>query len=492
MGARACPRGRTSPSRTPCGPRPAPPSGASPRDRIRGHCSRATRARSSGGPRRMRGPGSGRPSVDRGPEVLKVRDDDLLPAALQELDRRLDLRAHTSRRELARGQVLLRLCDRHAVEGLLRRLAEIQRDLRDVRRDREMLPSERPREDRGREVLVDHRLDADEARAPPDDGDAASTCGDHDAAVAVPDEPRDDVLLDDVQGMRRRHDAPPPAPLVEHHLPAFRALHDDLVLPGVVRPDRLRRIRERRVVGVDEDLRDDARDVTFDASVGELVPERLREQVPDLRLALRAADIEGHRGHEMAGLLVLHEDVADLGPIAVRHDHVVPGLDELRETRRRPLDAPALARRIRGFACGEERVPADCHDDLLHIRLRAEGPRYFAESIRTFGRRYQLEEASDTYDRRASSSESARSHRGGTVTISRPVRMRAFPWPRTISGRRSGSCAPRSRRSAPPSPTWRGRTPSSWPTWTGSRTYPAATSGSSTCTRSTARSRRTS
>src|SRR6266581_1279693 len=391
-------------------------------------------------------------SVDRGPEVLEVRDDDLLPASLEELDRRVDLGAHAPGRKLAGGQVLLRLRDRHAIEGPLRRLPEIQRDLRHVRRDREMLPSQRPREDRGREVLVDHRLDADEARALPDDGDAASARGDHDAAVAVPDEPRDDVFLDDVQGTRRRHDAPPPAPLVEDHLPALRAFHDDLVLAGVVRPDRLRRIRERRVVGVDEDLRDDAGDVAVDASIRELVPQRLREQVPDLRLALRAAAGEGHRGDEMAALLVLHEDVADLGPVAVRHDEVVARLDELRESRRRQLDAPALARRVRGLARGEECVPANRHDDLLHVRLRAEGPRYFAESIRTFGRRYQLEEAGDTYDWPASSSGSARSHRGGTVTISRPVRMRAFPWPRTISGRRSGSCAPRSRRSAPPSP----------------------------------------
>src|SRR6266581_4563647 len=311
-------------------------------------------------------------SVDRGPEVLEVRDDDLLPASLEELDRRLDLRAHAPGRELAGGQVLLRLRDRHAIEGPLSRLPEIQGDLRHVRRDREMLPSERPREDRGREVLVDHRLDADEARSPPDDGDTASARGDHDAAVAVPDEPRDDVLLDDVQGLRRRHDAPPPAALVEHHLPALRALHDDL-------------------------------DLALDASVHELVPQRLREQVPDLRLALRAADVEGHRGHEMAALLVLHEDVADLGPVAVRHDEVVARLDELRESRRRPLDAPPLARRVRGFARREERVPADRHDDSLHVRLRAEGPRYFAESIRTFGRCYQLEEAGDTYDCRASS-----------------------------------------------------------------------------------------
>src|SRR6266540_1270271 len=274
---------------------------------------------------------SARLSVDRGPEVLEVRDDDPLPASLEELDRRLDLRAHAPGRELARGQVLLRFGDRHAVEGLLRRLAEIQRDLRHVCRDHEMLPSQPPREDRGREVLVDYRLDADETTAPPDDGNAASTRGDHDAAVAV-----------------------------------------------------------------HEDLRDDARDVAFDAPVRELVPQRLREEVPDLRLALRAADVERHRRNEMTRLLVLHEDVADLGPVAVRDDQVVPRLDELRETRRRPLNAPALARRIRGFARREERVPTNRHDNLLHVRLRAEGPHYFAESIRTFGRRYQLEEAADS------------------------------------------------------------------------------------------------
>src|SRR5207245_7680928 len=99
---------------------------------------------------------------DRGDEMLEVREDRVLPAVLQESDDGLDLRAHAAGWELTVREVFLRLGDRHAIEELLARLAEIQGDLGDVRRDHEVLPSDRLREHGRRMVLVNDGLDADE------------------------------------------------------------------------------------------------------------------------------------------------------------------------------------------------------------------------------------------------------------------------------------------------------------------------------------------
>src|SRR5439155_26127573 len=98
--------------------------------------------------------------------------------------------------------------------------------------------------------------------------------------------------LYDVDGpWRLDHSAPTPS-LVVHHLPALRFLHDDLVLSRVVRPDRLRGVRERGILHADEDLGDHAGDTALDAAGGEFVPQGLREQVADLGLALRPAHVK--------------------------------------------------------------------------------------------------------------------------------------------------------------------------------------------------------
>src|SRR2546425_174015 len=162
--------------------------------------------------------------------VLEVGEARMLPAVLEELDDRLDLRAHAPRRELALGEVLFRLRDRHSIEEPLVRLAEIQGDLGDVRRDHEVLPSDRFRQDGGREVLVDHRLDADQLAILADDRDPTATRRDHDTSFAVAAERAADLLLDNVHRPRGRDDSPPASALVVHHLPTFRFLHEDFVV----------------------------------------------------------------------------------------------------------------------------------------------------------------------------------------------------------------------------------------------------------------------
>src|SRR3989475_2069813 len=229
--------------------------------------------------------------LDSEAEMLEVRDHRVFAAGLEELDDGLDLRPHAARRELPLREVLPRFGGREPVEEPLARLAEVEGYPRDVRRDHEVLPPDRPREHRGGEILVNHRLDADELAVPPDDRDASAARRDNDPSVALAHAPPEDVFLDDVNGPRGGHDAAPAAPFVVHHLPAFRLLDDDLVFPRIVGADRFRRVRESGVLRVDEHLGHDADDIALDLAGRELVAQRLRQDVAYLRLALRAADV---------------------------------------------------------------------------------------------------------------------------------------------------------------------------------------------------------
>jgi hypothetical protein len=264
--------------------------------------------------------------------------------------------------------VLLCLPDRETLEELLGRLPEIQGDLRHVRRDHEMGPTDRPGEDRSREVFVDHGFHPDELFPTAYDRDAATARRDDDPALAVCQEPTDLVGLDDLEGSGRGDDPAPPAPLVVHHLPALGLLHDDLVFAGVVWPDRFRRIRECGIVRIDEDLGEDARDPAVEAAGIELIPQGLGHQVADLRLALRAAHVERHGRDQVSGFLVLEEDVPDLRAVPVGQDHLVALLHEIGEADARRLDPTALADHVAGFARGHEGVAANGHDELRHPR----------------------------------------------------------------------------------------------------------------------------
>src|SRR5437660_7572878 len=101
-------------------------------------------------------------SADRRDEVREIRDHDVFPAVLEEVDPGLDLRSHATGGKLSRSKVLLRLRDREPIQEPLGRLPEIQRDLGHVRRDHEVRPPDRAGQCRGCKILVDYGLDADE------------------------------------------------------------------------------------------------------------------------------------------------------------------------------------------------------------------------------------------------------------------------------------------------------------------------------------------
>src|SRR5437660_2923109 len=239
-------------------------------------------------------------SADGRDELREIRDHDVFPAVLEEVDPGLDLRSHATGGKLSRSQVLLRLRDREPVQEPLGGLREIQRDLGHVRRDHEVRPPDRTGQGRGCQILVDYGLDADELAVSTDDRDAAATRGDDEPALAVRDSPADLLRFDDLDGPRGGDYTAPTAALVVHHLPALCFLHDDLVLSAVVWTDWLRRVRERGIIRADEDLGDYAGDTTLDAPGGEFVLQGLREQVADLGLAFRPAHVERHRGDDVA------------------------------------------------------------------------------------------------------------------------------------------------------------------------------------------------
>src|SRR5687767_11026228 len=70
-------------------------------------------------------------AAEGGERLVEMGDDAAPAAALQEIDRRLDLRAHAAGGEMARGVERLHLGKRDTVEPALIGLAEIHRDLRD-------------------------------------------------------------------------------------------------------------------------------------------------------------------------------------------------------------------------------------------------------------------------------------------------------------------------------------------------------------------------
>ena len=106
--------------------------------------------------------------------MVEVGHDRTLAASFEERDRRLDLRAHVSGRELAFGEELLRLGHREPIEEPLRRRAEIDRDLRDVACDDEVRPTESARQDRRGPVR---------ARSP-----SVPPCASHTDEPAAPDD----------------------------------------------------------------------------------------------------------------------------------------------------------------------------------------------------------------------------------------------------------------------------------------------------------------
>jgi len=93
----------------------------------------------------------------------------------------------------------------------------------------------------------------------------------------------------------------------------------------VVGADELRRVAERRILSPDPRERQDRDDRALHAAFEEHVADGDLKQVPDLTLAFRATDVQGHRiDHVLSGLL-LQQDPSHLRPVAVGDDDLPAG-----------------------------------------------------------------------------------------------------------------------------------------------------------------------
>ena len=179
--------------------------------------------------------------------------------------------------------------------------APVEVDRVGVGRDHEQVGVEVLREHRRAAVLVDDRLHAHEGAGVAVVGevelllrqvhrrDASAAGADHDRARLEQLLDRPD--LEDALGQRRGHHAAPVLAVLLDR-PALLGREPPRDVLGVDRPDELRGVLHRRVVGVDLGHREDRGDRLLERHH---VAELLLDQVADHPLGLRAEDVEGVR-----------------------------------------------------------------------------------------------------------------------------------------------------------------------------------------------------
>jgi hypothetical protein len=121
------------------------------------------------------------PASPRSLQLLRQTDDHLPTPSAQKFDGRFDLWPHTAGEELASREVVLRLCHAEPSQRSSSGAGKIEVDAIDVGQDEERFRLQFAGEQTAGEVLVDHRLDTEEAaiRAA-DNGHAATAHGDRD------------------------------------------------------------------------------------------------------------------------------------------------------------------------------------------------------------------------------------------------------------------------------------------------------------------------
>ncbi|MNR03388.1 hypothetical protein D3C85_1192780 [compost metagenome] len=241
-------------------------------------------------------------------------------------------------------------------DGFLGRLAEINVRGIDVGGDHQQITFQLFGQQRRAQVLVDHRFDALELAVLVVHGRNAATAGaDHDAALVQ--QPLDRTDLEDALGFRAGHHA---AELVAigGNRPAFFGGQCFGFGLGVDRADRLARVLERRVVGVDFNLGQEGRERHLE---GQQVAQFLFDDVADHAFGFGTEHVQRVRGDGGVGRS-LQRQQADLRAITVS-DHQLIARVDLGDLLSGDPDIGALIVRSHGFTTTQEGVTAQGNDD---------------------------------------------------------------------------------------------------------------------------------
>jgi hypothetical protein len=243
------------------------------------------------------------------------------------------------------------------LERPLRRLAVVHVHAVRVGRDDEAVHPEPAGEECRDTVLVDDRLDAPEAVRRSDDRNA-SAARRHDQDTVV-EQRTDDRLLDHLNRIGRRHDAPIAPRRVLDHLPPVQTRPLLGVAARVERADRLGRVPHGRVVGRHDHLREHRCHLHPKARGLQCVVERLLQQVADLALGRRVAHVQRLTVHLVRRALRAQQRGADLRAVPVRDHQADPVLDEPDDCGSRPAGVGQLLGNRPLLAGADQRVASD-------------------------------------------------------------------------------------------------------------------------------------
>ena len=229
-----------------------------------------------------------------------------------------------------------------------------------------------------RKIFVDHRVDARQHAVFLHDRNSSSAAGDDGHALV--DQLADGLFLDNADRSRRGDDLAVAAPGVFDHGHTGSSQFVGVFLAHEV-ADRLRWTLEGRIGGVDLDLRHEGGDAVVHLSGAEFVANGVLQVEADVAFAHGSALRKRHVGQlfiqlgsDVHGLL----DHTDLRTIAVTHQHLNAGLDEIDDGARRVLDAFFLL-----FGCVSKSVAAQSDDDSFHYNLLfSQMEIFFSESDR--------------------------------------------------------------------------------------------------------------
>jgi hypothetical protein len=307
-------------------------------------------------------------------DVLRVGDQHEFATSGQESRGCGDLGLHAARGELAGREVVQSLGHSQLVHRSLLRGAEVEKDLGDAGDQHKRRGTERAREYRGGEILVDDAVDGQQLIAPANHRDTAPTCCHRDDTGGS--KTPNDRCLDDLARARRGHHPTPAAAGVLCHHPTPLLGERCRLFAVEERPSGLGRPTKCRIVGVDDDMRDHRCDGCQSRG-----PQGQHQQAAELALRHRHECRQWQRWNEFHTCLLLQGEVADLWPVAMGHHDRGTGADNSSHCPGDALSVRALLVRAASLTGGNQRVAAQGHDQG-HAASVTDSRRHVEDSVR--------------------------------------------------------------------------------------------------------------